>query len=272
MKFVKIHGLGNDYIYIDCTKKVIDNPGELSKILSDRHLGIGSDGIILLLKSNIADFKMRIFNADGSEAEMCGNGIRGLVKYIYEYNFCKKNVLNIETNCGIKKIKLDIKNNEVISSTVDMGEVIINKLNEKLVINNQEFVINTISVGNPHCVIFTDNVNKIDLPNIGPLIENNSFFPNKTNVEFVEIIDKDNIKMRVWERGSGETLACGTGACASSVISYLHGKVNNECTVHLSKGTLKIYFDNITKHVFLNGPSTKVFNGNIDIKKRTRLK
>lgn len=267
MKFTKIHGLGNDYIYINCLKKQIDNPNELSKILSDRHLGIGSDGIILLLKSDVADFKMRIFNADGSEAEMCGNGIRGLTKYIYEYGFSKKDILNIETNCGIKEIKLDIKNNEVISSTVDMGEVIIGQLNKILTINNDNYIINTISVGNPHCVIYTDDVQKINLSNIGPLIENNSFFPNKTNVEFVQVIDKNNIKMRVWERGSGETLACGTGACASSVISYLNGMVNNECTVHLSKGTLHIYFDNITKHVFLSGPSTKVFDGDINIKR-----
>lgn len=267
MKFTKIHGLGNDYIYIDCTKKQIDNPNILSKILSDRHLGVGSDGIILLLKSDVADFKMRIFNADGSEAEICGNGIRGLVKYIYEYGFSKKDILNIETNCGIKQVKLDIKDNEVISSTVDMGKFMIEKLNEKIIINNDYYIINIVSIGNPHCVIFTDNVDKIELSTIGPLIENYHLFPNKTNVEFVEIIDKNNIKMRVWERGSGETFCCGTGSTASVVIGYINKYLSNDCNVHMKYGTLNIHIDNKENKVYLTGPSEKVFDGDVDIKK-----
>lgn len=267
MKFVKIHGLGNDYLYFDCTKKIMENPSLLATLLSDRHFGVGADGIILLLKSDIADFKMRIFNADGSEAEMCGNGIRGLSKYIYEYGFSKKKVLNIETNCGIKEVKNKIQDKEVISSSVDMGKVTNINLKQMIEINDEKYLVNVVSLGNPHCIIFTDNVDKINLSDVGPLIERHSLFPNRTNVEFVEIIDKDNIKMRVWERGSGETLACGTGACASCVISYLNGYINSKCSVHLSNGILNVYYNDETKKVFLEGPSAKVFDGYINTKK-----
>lgn len=267
MKFSKIHGLGNDYIYINDLDNKIKNPNKLSKILSDRHLGIGADGIILLLKSNVADFKMRIFNSDGTEAEMCGNGIRGLAKYIYENNISKKDIINIETMCGIKQVKLDIKNNEVISSTVDMGKFMIDKLNEKIIINNNYYIINTVSIGNPHCVIFTDNVDEIKLPTIGPLIESYPLFPNKTNVEFVEIIDKNNIKMRVWERGSGETLSCGTGATASVIIGVLMGILDNNCNVHMKHGILNINVDTKEKKAYLTGSSEKVFDGFINTKK-----
>ena len=284
MKFTKIHGLGNDYIYVDARKYRIDNPNYLSKVLSNRHLGIGSDGLILLLKptTNEADFKMRIFNSDGSEAEMCGNGIRGLAKYIFDNKFSKKKFLNIETNCGIKKLTLEIKNKKVENVTVDMGEIILDCdkipvnfdskvcINQKLEINDNEFYFTAISVGNPHCVIFTENVQNIDLEKLGPMIENNEIFPNKTNVEFIKIIDKNNILMRVWERGSGETLACGTGATASVVAGILNDKLNNECTVHLKEGTLKIYFDTLTKHAFLTGSATKVFDGKIKVKKLTK--
>lgn len=268
MKFSKIHGLGNDYIYADATKYNIDNPSYLSKVLSNRHLGIGSDGLILLMKAttNEADFKMRIFNADGSEAEMCGNGIRGLAKYIYENNYSKKDKLKIETNCGIKELKLDIKGNEVKNVTVDMGEIKYTFKGE-IVIDNQYFKFISISVGNPHCVIFTDNIQNLDLKKIGSLIENNPIFPNKTNVEFIQMIDKDNILMRVWERGSGETLACGTGATASVVAGYLDDKLNSSCKVHLKEGILTIYFNKETNHAFLTGVVTHVFDGEIDIKK-----
>ncbi len=284
MKFTKIHGLGNDYIYVDARKYRIDNPNILSKLLSNRHLGIGSDGLILLLKptTNEADFKMRIFNSDGSEAEMCGNGIRGLAKFIFDNKFSKKNFLNIETNCGIKKLTLEVKNKKLDNVTVDMGEIILECskipvnfnnntcINQKLKIDNNDFYFTAVSVGNPHCVIFTENIKNIDLEKLGPMIENNEIFPNKTNVEFIKIIDENNISMRVWERGSGETLACGTGATASVVAGILNNKLNNECTVHLKEGNLKIYFDNLTKHAFLTGGVTKVFDGKIKVKKLTK--
>lgn len=273
MKFSKIHGLGNDYIYMDMRKYMIDNINDLAKRISDRHLGIGSDGLILLLNSKCADYKMRIFNADGSEAEMCGNGIRGLAKYIYENNIDKKDNLTIETNCGIKKVKLNLLNKKLIDVTVDMGKVsLIDK--SEVIIDNIKYAYNYMNVGNPHLVIFTDNLKKINLSEIGPKLENHPLFPNKTNVEFVQIMDKDNIAMKVWERGSGETLACGTGAVASVVAGILNHKLNNKCKVHLKYGILEIYFNKNTYQAYLTGTVTKVFDGKINIKKmkRTKLK
>lgn len=270
MKFSKIHGLGNDYIYIDARDHELHNINDLAKKVSDRHLGIGGDGLILLLDSNCADYKMRIFNADGSEAEMCGNGIRGLAKYIYENNINKKNNLTIETKCGIKNVKLNTLNDKLISVTVDMGKVeLIDK--NKLTINNEKFDYHYISVGNPHLVIFTNKLEKIDLQNIGPKLENHPLFPNRTNVEFVQIIDRENIDMRVWERGSGETLACGTGAVASVIAGILDNKLNCNCKVHLKYGVLNIYFNENTYHAYLTGNVTHVFDGKINVKtKRTR--
>lgn len=280
MKFSKIHGLGNDYIYINDIKGKIKNPNKLSKILSDRHLGIGADGIILLLKSSIADYKMRIFNADGSEAEMCGNGIRGLAKYIYENNLSKKTTLSIETNCGIKIVTLNIKDEQIIDLTVDMGKYSLLKedipviwdkanicINQPIVIDNRTFYFTALSIGNPHCVIFVYNLDEIDIQKMGNLIENNPIFPNKTNVEFIQVIDKNNIIMKVWERGSGETLSCGTGATASVIAGFLTHRLNNDCTVHMKHGTLKIHIDTNENKAYLTGPSEKVFDGTVNVKK-----
>lgn len=280
MKFTKIHGLGNDYIYINDLEGKINDPNQLSKVLSDRHLGIGADGIILLLKSKVADFKMRIFNADGSEAEMCGNGIRGLAKYVYEHHLSKKTKLLIETNCGIKEINLNVKNNKISDITVDMGkysllnndipvvyESDINCINKGIVIDNNIFYITAISVGNPHCVIFVDDLNKINVSYLGNLIENNPMFPHKTNVEFIQIIDKNNIIMKVWERGSGETLSCGTGATASVIAGVITKRLNNDCKVHMLHGILNIYVDTNENKAYLTGPSEKVFDGSINTKK-----
>lgn len=280
MKFSKIHGLGNDYIYINDLNGKIKNPNKLSKLLSDRHLGIGADGIVLLLKSSIADYKMRIFNQDGSEAEMCGNGIRGIAKYIYENNISKKDILLIETNSGIKKVKLNITNNEINNITVDMGKYSILKedipiiykdklicINEPLIIDNDTFYFSAISVGNPHCVIFVPDIDKIDIKKLGSKIESNPIFPNKTNVEFVQLIDKNNILMKVFERGSGETLSCGTGATASVIAGVLMGILDKNCTVHMKYGILSIYIDTINNKAYLTGTSEKVFDGNINTKK-----
>ena len=264
MKFSKIHGLGNDYIYIDARGKNLNNINDLAKTLSDRHLGIGSDGLILLLDSKIADYKMRIFNSDGTEAEMCGNGIRGLAKYIYDNNFSKKKNLNIETNCGIKKVKLNIHNKKLVSVTVDMGKITLLDKNV-LIIDDSTYPFTSISVGNPHCVIFTNNLEGIDIQKLGPIIENNPLFPNKTNVEFIQIIDKNNINMKVWERGSGETLACGTGATASVASGILNNKLDNKCKVHLKHGVLSIYFNKKNYHAYLTGKVTKVFDGFINL-------
>lgn len=280
MKFSKIHGLGNDYIYINDINGKIKNPNKLSKILSDRHLGIGADGIILLLKSSIADYKMRIFNADGSEAEMCGNGIRGLAKYIYENNLSKKTTLSIETNCGIKIVTLNIKDEQIIDLTVDMGKYSLLKedipviwnnantcINQPIVVDNRTFYFTALSIGNPHCVIFVNSIDEIDIQKMGSLIENNPIFPNKTNVEFIQIIDKNNIIMKVWERGSGETLSCGTGATASVIAGFLTDRLNNDCTVHMKYGTLNIHIDTKENKAYLTGPSEKVFYGTVNVKK-----
>lgn len=280
MKFSKIHGLGNDYIYINDLDNKIKSPNKLSKLLSDRHLGIGADGIILLLKSNVADFKMRIFNSDGTEAEMCGNGIRGLAKYIYENNISKKDILLIETNAGIKKVKLNIKNNKINNITVDMGKYSLLKedipiiykdkavcINQPLIIDNNNFNFSAISVGNPHCVIYVQDIEKIDINYFGSKIENSPIFPNKTNVEFVQLIDKNNIIMKVWERGSGETLSCGTGATASVIIGVLMGILDSNCNVHMKHGILNINVDTKENKAYLTGPSEQVFNGFINTKK-----
>lgn len=280
MKFTKIHGLGNDYLYINNLKGNIKDLNNLSIKLCDRHLGIGADGIITLENSKVADYKMRIFNSDGTEAEMCGNGIRGLAKYIYDNKISNKENLTIETKSGIRSIELIVKDNKIDSCIVDMGEIILNSkdipvniekdkcINEKIKIDNKTYEFTSISVGNPHCVIFLEAIDKLNLNDIGYKLEHHPIFPNKTNVEFIEIIDKNNIKMRVWERGSGETLACGTGATASVVAGVLTNKLNNNCTVHLPKGILNVYYNKNTNHAYLKGTNETVFEGKIKKKER----
>ena len=270
IEFTKMHGLGNDYIYIDMTNKQKNNieENELPKIarfLSNRHFGIGGDGIILIEKSEIADFKMRIFNSDGTEAEMCGNGIRCFAKYIYENGLTKKENLKIETLAGIKEIKL-IKNdkNKIEKIEVNMG---IPKIEEKirLKILDKEFEITNISMGNPHAVIFVDDVEKVDLEKYGSAIENNKYFPNRTNVEFVEILDKNLVKMRVWERGAKETYACGTGACAVVVAGYINNLNKRKVKFLLKGGELEINWKEKTNEIYMTGIATEVFKGKIKV-------
>lgn len=275
MKFTKMHGLGNDYIYIDCTKNKnkIDTPEELSKKVSDRHFGIGSDGLILICDSDKCDFKMRMFNADGSEAEMCGNGIRCVGKYVYDFGLTDKNKITIETKAGIKKLKLNIENEKVKTVTVDMGEPILDK-NEipfisdskfvELKVLDREFIFTPVSMGNPHAITFINNLDTFDIDKYGKIVEIDKHFPNKTNVEFIEILDKNHIKMRVYERGTGETLACGTGACASVVASVLNNLTDRTVNVKLLGGSLNINY-NEDGHVYMTGEATTVFNGEIDI-------
>ncbi len=257
MNFVKMHGIGNDYIFIDCTKKTIDDPKSISKKLSNRNFGIGSDGLILICKSDIADFKMRIFNSDGTEAEMCGNGIRCVGKYIHDYKLSNKDVLNIETLAGIKRIKLNIENDKVISIKVDMGKPIIEeKIN--LIINDKMFELIPVSMGNPHVVTIVDDLDNFDVAKYGKLISENNIFPNKTNVEFIKICDKSNINMRVYERGVGETLACGTGSCAAVAACYKYNLTDKCVNVNLKGGILKIDYDD---NIYMTGNATTVFTG-----------
>jgi diaminopimelate epimerase len=274
MKFVKIHGLGNDYIYVNCLEEEVDEPEELAKQLSNRHFGVGSDGLILVMPSDKADFRMRIFNVDGSEAEMCGNGIRGFAKYVYDYGLSKKK-LRIETLAGIINLEIiKTENNKVSLVKVDMGEPILERekipmlgkpgrvINERLKLKDRLVRGTCVSMGNPHCVIFVNNL-KLDIKEIGSRIEHADSFPRRTNVEFVQVLKKEEIKMRVWERGVGETLACGTGACAAVVASVLNRKTGRNVTVHLKGGELKIEWSEEDNHVYMTGPAEYVFRGEI---------
>lgn len=275
MKFTKMHGTGNDYIYVNGFIEQIVNPEETAVLWSDRHKGIGSDGLVLILPSDSCDFRMRMFNADGSESEMCGNASRCIARYVYEKKMTHKTVLTLETKAGVKTLKLTPgKDGSVEKVTVDMGEPILDThlipviTEHKQLINspitvgaNIKFNMTTISMGNPHAVIFTTAIDKLDLQAIGPTIEHAACFPNRTNTEFVEIINTDRIKMRVWERGSGETLACGTGACASVVAGVLNGKIARKATVELKGGELQIEWNALDNHVYLTGPASFVFEG-----------
>ncbi len=274
IKFTKMHGLGNDYVYIDCTKKELDEDiQELAKKMSNRHFGIGSDGIILICKSKIADFKMRMFNYDGSESEMCGNGIRCVGKFVYDKGLTNKEELKIETLAGIKILKLNIENNKVKTINVDMGEPILDPKQIPVISEenptihltvealNKKFECACVSMGNPHAIIEVEKTDEFEIEKYGPELEINDKFPNKANIEFIQIIDEGHIKMRVWERGAGETLACGTGACAVCVSSNLKGKTNNKVEVQLLGGNLQIEWNKENNHVYMTGPAKTVFEG-----------
>ena len=274
LEFTKMQGLGNDYIYIDATKIRIKNPSMLAKYMSDRHFGVGADGLILILPSSKADFSMRMFNADGSEAEMCGNGIRCVAKFVYDKCLTDKKIITVDTKAGIKTLTLNVVGKYVDTVKVDMGipkyeseciPVISNTKiakNLKIEILDKIFDVTCVSMGNPHTVIFVDDVDSFDVKKYGELIEKNEMFPQRTNVEFVEIKDNFNIKMRVWERGTGETLACGTGACASVVACVLNGLTSCNVKVQLLGGNLDILY-NDNNHVYMTGPAKTVFEGKL---------
>lgn len=279
IKFTKMHGLGNDYVYIDCTEKQkIKNISSLAQFISNRHFGVGSDGLILICKSDIADFKMRMFNYDGTEAEMCGNGIRCVGKFVYDKGLTKKDNITVETLAGIKKLKFNIKEGNVETVEVDMGEPILEPdkipvISEEAIVKNlkikareNEFKFTCVSMGNPHAITIVDNTKDFNIEKYGPVLEKDEHFPRRANIEFIELVDKNNIKMRVWERGAGETLACGTGACASVVACALNGYIENEANVELLGGTLKIRWDKENNHIYMTGPATTVFEGEIDYK------
>ena len=277
LQFTKMHGLGNDYVYMDAINQKIENRSELAKFVSDRHFGIGSDGLILICPSEKADFRMQMFNQDGSEAEMCGNGIRCVGKFVYDKGLTKKETITVETLAGIKTLVMTAKNEKIETARVDMGEPILEPekipvisnenpvKNLKLEVEDKDFTFTCVSMGNPHAVTFIkEDVNKFDICKYGAKLEANKAFPKKANIEFINVIDDKTLKMRVWERGAGETLACGTGACAVTVAAILNGYTERTVTVHLLGGDLKIEWKKNDNHVYMTGPATTVFEGKID--------
>ena len=277
IKFTKMHGLGNDYVYMDAIHQKIENITTLAKFVSDRHFGIGSDGLILICESKVADFKMRMFNSDGSEAEMCGNGIRCVGKFVYDKGLTTKQIVTIETLAGIKTLNLNTKDGKVQTARVDMGEPILEAskipvISEEMPVQNlklkaidKEFTFTCVSMGNPHAITVVENVKEFDVEKYGKVLEIDKAFPNKTNVEFIEIVDKQNIKMRVWERGAGETLACGTGACATVVACNLNGLTSRNVNIELLGGNLQIEWSSKDNHVYMTGPAVTVFEGKLEI-------
>ena len=285
MNFTKMHGCGNDYVYMDCTKdtddvrKVLENAPSLAIQVSDRHFGIGSDGLILICPSEVADFRMRMYNADGSDSEMCGNGIRCVSKFVYDKKLTDKTLITVETGAGILKLDLHPGADGLIETvTVDMGVPVMpahlvpvlgenmENLEEPLIdaplmVNGIEYRMTCISMGNPHAVIFVEDTASLPLTEMGPDFENHPRFPKRTNTEFIQLISRTEMNMRVWERGSGETLACGTGTCASVMAAILNGHTEYEVLVHLLGGDLLIRYDRESGHIFMTGPATTVFEG-----------
>ena len=274
IRFTKMHGAGNDYIYINAMQSCPENPEQLSILVSDRHKGVGSDGLVLIMPSEVADFRMRMFNSDGSEAQMCGNASRCIAKYVYDKGLTTKTSVTLETMKGIKILNMHLNDGIVDTVTVDMGEPVLdpveipvvstdgkNLVNSPVNTTSGEFKITSVSMGNPHGVIFTDDLSKVDVHTTGRELEVHPMWPEKANIEFAQVINGSEIKMRVWERGSGETMACGTGACATVVASVLCGKTNREVTMHLLGGDLYIVWDEATNHVMMTGPAEFICDG-----------
>lgn len=277
MKFTKMHGLGNDFVLVDGAKeKLPEDLGALSQKLCDRHFGIGADGLVVILPSQIADVKMRIFNSDGSEPEMCGNVIRCFARLVYDLNIIRKHTIKVETLAGIIVPELIFSRDQIVSVRVDMGEPRLDRslipmegapgkvVDEAVQVDGNTYKVTCVSMGNPHCITFVSNVDDVPLADIGPKLETHPLFPRKTNVEFIHVLNKDEVNMRVWERGAGETLACGTGACATAVACVLNGLTNRAITVHLAGGDLHIEWAE-NNHVYMTGPGQYVFTGDIEI-------
>ena len=274
MKFTKMQGLGNDYVYVNCFKEKIENPSELAVRISDRHFGVGSDGLIMINPSDKADFEMEMYNADGSRGEMCGNGIRCVAKYVYDYGLTDKTSISIETLGGIKYLDLTVEDGKVSLVKVDMGRPELEPsripvvaegdraVDEPITVDGKEYRMTCVSMGNPHAVVYVDcDVKELPLEEIGPGFEHHERFPKRVNTEFVRVLDRKTVEMRVWERGSGETLACGTGACAVAVSSALNGLTEDEVTVKLLGGDLRIQWDRERDTVYMTGPAAVVFDG-----------
>ncbi len=279
MKFTKMHGIGNDYIYVNGFKETVMNPSEAAKRLSDRHFGVGGDGLILIQPSKKADFKMEMYNSDGSLGAMCGNGIRCVGKYVYDYGLTDQTRVSVETESGIKFLDLTEKQGKVSQVEVDMGEPVLKPesvpvslegdsvIDREFTLGEKKYRITCVSMGNPHCVVPVENVQELEIEKMGPLFEHHSLFPDRVNTEFIRVLDRENVQMRVWERGSGETLACGTGACAVAVACVLNGWTQEQITVHLLGGELKIRWDREKNRVFMTGPAQTVFEGEIDLER-----
>lgn len=276
VKFTKMHGCGNDYVYVNCFEETIKNPEAFAVKVSDRHFGIGADGLIMICPSDVADFRMAMYNADGSEGKMCGNGVRSIAKYVYDKGLTDKKQISIETKAGIKYLDLFIEDGKVQSVKVDMGEPVLETkdvpvlfdkekmIGEPVQIGGAAYEMTCVSMGNPHAIVWVEDTSVLNLEKIGPVFEQHAMFPERVNTEFVQIINRKEVNMRVWERGSGETLACGTGACATAVACYLNGKTESEVLVHLLGGDLRIQYDQESNHVFMTGPATIVFDGEIE--------
>ena len=279
MKFTKMQGLGNEYVYVNCFEETVKNPAAVARYVSDRHFGIGSDGLILIKPSDIADCEMDMYNLDGSQGAMCGNGIRCVAKYVYDYGIVKKENISVSTKSGIKYLDLTVRDGKVALVRVNMGSPVLTAsqipvvssteemINAPLKVNGETYYITAVSMGNPHAIVYMADVDHLDIGEIGPYFENHMAFPDRVNTEFVEVLDDHTLKMRVWERGSGETLACGTGACAVAVASILNGHVDGEkpVTVKLLGGDLEIFWDRQENLVYMTGPAATVFDGEIDI-------
>lgn len=277
MKFTKMHGIGNDYVYVDGTKEKVENRAELAIRLSNRNFGIGSDGLIFINDSDVADFEMEMYNADGSRSEMCGNGIRCVGKFVYDHGLTDKKEITVETLAGIKVLKFQIENGKVKTVEVDMGEPVLKAeevpvvseseeaVMEEIIVDGEKYQMTCVSMGNPHAVMFVDDVKNFPLETVGPKFEFHERFPRRVNAEFVRIIDREHIEMRVWERGSGETMACGTGACAVAVAAIKNGFVNDRVTIHLLGGDLEIFWDREKNRVFMTGPAEISFEGEIEL-------
>ncbi|HEY0007340.1 MAG TPA: diaminopimelate epimerase [Tepidisphaeraceae bacterium] len=282
MKFTKMHGIGNDYVYVNGFAELIANPAAVARIVADRHFGIGGDGLILILPSDKADVRMRMFNADGSESEMCGNGVRCVAKYAYDHDLSRSNPIRVETGRGVLPIALTVENGKVTQATVDMGEPILDlpeipvdaakvvkgahahQYGLSIAQGNELIDATFVSMGNPHATIYVPDVAKIDVEKIGPKLEHHPAFPRRINVHFAQVVSKKEVIMRTWERGSGITLACGTGACAVAVAGVLMGKTDRKLLAHLPGGDLTLEWRESDNHVYMTGPATEVFSGEWD--------
>lgn len=277
MRFTKMHGLGNDYVYVNCFKEKVEHPSEVARFVSDRHFGIGSDGLIMINPSKVADFEMEMYNADGSRGEMCGNGIRCVAKYVYDYGLTDKTSISVETLGGIKYLDLTVKDGKVALVKVDMGKPELKPeripivsdeervVNEPIIVGGMEYRMTGVSMGNPHVVVYVKDLEGVKIEQVGPKFENHERFPKRVNTEFAKVLDRKTVEMRVWERGSGETLACGTGACAVAVASILNGMTEDQVTVKLLGGDLLIEWDQEDDRVYMTGPAIVVYDGEIAI-------
>lgn len=275
MKFTKMHGIGNDYVYVNCLEETVDNPVEAAKYVSDRHFGIGADGLILIKPSKEADFEMDMYNADGSRGAMCGNGIRCVAKYVYDYGLTDRQNISISTGSGVKYLELTVKDEKVSMVKVNMGAPILEAAKipvvsekeqvvcEPIQVGGKTYDMTAVSMGNPHAVVYIEDVKGLDIEKIGPLFENHPCFPDRINTEFCRVIDEETVEMRVWERGSGETLACGTGACAVAVASVLNGYTKEKVTIQLLGGELDIFWNRKENLIYMSGPAAVVFDGEI---------